>query len=167
MRLFSCNGADSNIKNSIETAKKKAKKIKLLFRVYPLETEEVIVCEMNPLHIVFFSYDGCVSPCVYLNMTKRGSIPRIFCGSYHEVQRLCFGNISENDFMEIWDNDDYKNFRGIYINRLYLLRKIYTDFEYGIKTVGKIKGVERLLKNVMANHPVPHVCRTCYKAYNL
>ena len=167
LRVFSCDGADSNIKNSIDIAMKKAKKIKLPFRVYPLEMEEVIMCELNPLQIVFISHDGCVSPCVYLNMTKRSSVPRIFCSSYHEVQRLCFGNISENDFMEIWENDDYKNFRGIYINRLYLLRQIYSNLEYGTKTIHKIKEVERLLNNVMANHPVPHVCRACYKAYNI
>lgn len=167
MRVFSCNGADSNIKNSIKIAMEKANKIKLPFRVYPLKTKEVIMCKLNPLQIVFFSHDGCVSPCVYLNMRKRGSIPRIFFGSYYEVQRLCFGSISKNDFMKIRDNDDYKNFRGIYINRLYLFRKIYSDFEYGIKTIGKIKEVGRVFKNVMANHPVPHACRTCYKAYNI
>jgi len=167
LKAFLCDGAPQNFYGFIEQAKKRAADLQLPFRVYPLEMEEVVMCELNPLQIIFISHDGCVSPCVYLNMTKRGLIPRIFSGSHYEVQRLCFGSIPKNDFMKIWDSNDYKNFRGIYINRLYLLRKIYSDFEYGIKTVGKIKGVERLLKNVMANHPVPHVCRTCYKAYNI
>jgi MoaA/NifB/PqqE/SkfB family radical SAM enzyme len=164
LKAFSCDRVTLDFKISVEQAKKRAEELKIPFRVYPLEMEEVLMCELNPLQIVFFSHDGCVSPCVYLNMTKRGSIPRIFCGSYYETQRLCFGNIVEGNFMEIWNSIDYKNFRKAYSNRIKLLGKGYIDFNFGS---GDIEKFEREIKTGLSDNPLPAVCKICYKAYGI
>jgi MoaA/NifB/PqqE/SkfB family radical SAM enzyme len=155
LKTFSCDRVEIRFRKLIRTAEKRAKNIGLSFRSYPLETEEVIMCELNPLQIVFISYDGCVSPCVYLNMTKRGSIPRIFCGSHYEIGRLCFGSVAENDFMEVWNSDDYKRLRMAFSNRMKLLEKGRPIFD--------IKPVDFDL----AGNPLPNVCKTCYKAYGI
>lgn len=167
LKAFSCSEADINYKNFIETARKRADKLKIPLRVYPLELEEVVMCEMNPLRIVFISFDGCVSPCVYLNLTKQGSIPRIFCGSRYEIERMSFGSIPGKDFMEIWESGAYKNFRKAYHGRLNLIRKTYGDIEFGIGALNKIKDIEKSVTSALSGNPLPEVCRTCYKAYNI
>jgi len=68
LKVFSCHKADSRWKGIVYEAGKKARQIKLPFRCYPLEMEEVIRCELNPLHIVFFlmtavSRLACISTC--------------------------------------------------------------------------------------------------------
>ncbi|NWF75647.1 MAG: radical SAM protein [Nitrospirae bacterium] len=167
LKVFSCNKADLDFKNYIETARKRASKLKIPFRVYPLELEEVVICEMNPLQIVFISFDGCVSPCVYLNMTKKNPITRIFCGQQYQLQRLCFGNIAEKDFMEIWESDAYRDFRKTYYKRLDLINRTYIDIEFGTGALNKIEDIEKLIENRLSEQPLPEVCRTCYKAYDI
>src|SRR4030042_6733918 len=163
LKVFSCNKQDVDFKNYIETARKRADKLNIPFRVYPLVLEEVVMCEMNPLQIVFISFDGFVSPCVYLNMTKRGLIPRIFCGQQHELQRLCFGNITEKDFVEIWESDAYKNFRKVYQNRLNLISRAYSDIGFGMGHIDKIKNIEKAMEVALGKNQAPEVCKTCYK----
>jgi MoaA/NifB/PqqE/SkfB family radical SAM enzyme len=167
LKLFSCNSADLSAKNHIDAAQIRAQEIKLPFRVYPIEMEEVVMCEMNPLKIVFVSFDGCVSPCVYLNMTKRGLIPRIFCGKQYEIERQFFGNIGEYDFMEIWASNAYKNFRKAYHNRLNIIRKVYSDIGFEMGHIDKIKDIEKATELSLGKNQIPEVCRTCYKAYNI
>ena len=117
LKVFSCDTAEDKFRELIERARRMAIKAKITFRSYPLEMDEVLVCELNPLRIAFISYDGCVSPCVYLNMTKKKPISRIFCGSSSEVERLCFGNIREKDFMDVWEGMEYGRFRLAYAKR--------------------------------------------------
>ncbi len=167
MKAFSCNKADPDFKNYIETAGKIAEKLKITFRCYPLEMEEVVMCEMNPLQIAFISFDGCISPCVYLNMTKKGPITRIFCGQKYQLQRLCFGNIAEKDFMEIWESDAYRNFRKAYSNRLDLINKAYSDIEFITGALKKMEDIEKSIEGKLSEYPLPEVCRTCYKLYNI
>lgn len=167
LKAFSCNAEDNSFKKFIEITIQQAKKIKLPLRIYPLEMEEVVMCEMDPLRIVFISHDGCVSPCVYLNMTKIGLIPRIFCGSPTEIQRLCIGNISDNNFMVIWESNKYKNFRQAYNDRLNVVKKIYGNLGFEMGTVDKIKDAEKAAEKALSKNPMPEICRTCYKAYNI
>jgi MoaA/NifB/PqqE/SkfB family radical SAM enzyme len=166
-KAFPCNAEDNSFKKFIETSMQQAKKIKLPFRVYPIEMEEVVMCEMNPLRIVFISHDGCVSPCVYLNMTKRGLIPRIFCGKQYEIERQCFGNIGEYDFMEIWASNAYKNFRKAYHNRVNIIRKAYSDIGFEMGAIDKIRDAEKAAEKALLKSPMPEACGTCYKAYNI
>jgi MoaA/NifB/PqqE/SkfB family radical SAM enzyme len=158
LKAFSCDKGTLDFKNSVDQAKKRAEELKVPFRVYPLEMEEVLMCELNPLQIVFFSHDGCVSPCVYLNQTKKGSIQRIFCDSHCEIQRLCFGSIVERDFMEVWNSNDYKNFRAAYANRIKLFERacVMPDFV-----------ANKEIMEELADNPPPDVCKTCYKAYGI
>jgi MoaA/NifB/PqqE/SkfB family radical SAM enzyme len=153
LKAFSCDRVDPEFKTSIEQAKKRAEGLKIPLRVYPLELEEVLMCELNPLKIVFFSHDGCVSPCVYLNQTQRGSIQRIFCDSYYEMPRLCFGNIVERDFMEIWDSTDYKSFRMAYENRINLLSKGYIGPIFETREIERIR---KDTKELLSETPLPY-----------
>ncbi|MDI6890283.1 MAG: radical SAM protein [Thermodesulfovibrionales bacterium] len=167
LKAFSCDADDNSFKKFIEITIQHAKKIKLPLRIYPLEMEEVVMCEMNPLKIVFISQDGSVSPCVYLNMTKQGPISRIFCGKQYEIERQCFGNIGEYDFMEIWEQEDYKNFRRLYSKRLSINRKIFDFIEDFRNRNEAMDEFEKRLETMLSENPLPSVCNTCYKAYNI
>jgi MoaA/NifB/PqqE/SkfB family radical SAM enzyme len=166
MKIFSCKEVDSRYKTLIESALKIAKKIQLPFRIYPLEMEELIMCEMNPLKIIFLSHDGCVSPCVYLNLSKKGLIPRLFCGNQYEIERKSFGNIEQHSFMEIWESEDYRKFRSLYARRLAINVKAF-DYIDGLQSKNAaLAGFEKL-EAMLRENPLPSVCRSCYKAYNL
>lgn len=64
--------------------------------------EEQIICELNPLNIVYFSWDDEIAPCVYLNQAKKGTCTRIYRGNRFEIERGSFGNIQEEEFSQIW-----------------------------------------------------------------
>jgi len=167
VRLFSCTKTNNGFNRVVERTIKQSRKDKIPFRVYPLEMEEVVMCEMNPLRIVFLSHDGCVSPCVYLNMTKRGSLQRFFCGSSSVVQRVCFGNVRENDFMDIWETSDYQDFRKLYHTRLNAVGNIYRNIGFDMGSMEALKQADKAIEEALNKNPVPGVCKTCYKAYGI
>lgn len=167
LKVFSCNKAEIDFKSYIETARKRSSKLKIPFRVYPLELEEVVMCEMNPLRIVFLSHDGCVSPCVYLNMTKRGLLRRVFCGSFSEIQKVCFGNVREHEFMDIWEKSDYRDFRRTYHTRLNAVGNLYRNIGFDMTSIEQLKETEKTIEESLVKNPVPEVCKTCYKAYGI
>jgi MoaA/NifB/PqqE/SkfB family radical SAM enzyme len=167
LRLFSCSTTNGGLKKVVERAVKGARKNRVPFRVYPLEMENVVMCEMNPLRIIFLSHDGCVSPCVYLNMTKRGMIRRMFCGSSSEVQRVCFGNVGEHDLMDIWGKSDYQDFRRIYLTRLNVVENIYGDIGIDMVSIERLRKTGKIIEEELMKNPVPAVCKTCYKAYGI
>ena len=167
MKAFSCNGVHGNYQKLIQGALEKAKKKKIPLRVYPLEMEDVVMCEMNPLRIVFLSHNGCVSPCVYLNMTKRGLLRRVFCGSSSEIQKVCFGNVREHDFMDIWEKDDYRDFRKAYHARLNAMENMYRHIGVNMTSMETLKETEKTMEEALTRNPVPGACKTCYKAYGI
>jgi MoaA/NifB/PqqE/SkfB family radical SAM enzyme len=164
--VFSCKEADIRYEKLIESAFRVAKKVKLPSRIYPLEMEDLIMCEMNPLKIVFLSHDGCVSPCVYLNLSKQGSIARFFCGDKYEIERQCFGNIERYSFAEIWECGDYRNFREFYARRMAVNRGDFDVIDDLQSKNDALTGLEKR-EVILRDNPVPLVCRTCYKAYNI
>ncbi len=138
MKAFSCGAIDESFLKKIKEAEDKARELKIDFRAYPLVMEEVSVCEENPLANIYISSDGYVSPCVYLNFPMQ-NIPRIFCGKNYVVKRTCFGNIAEEDLFNIWNKEEYREFRQRYIKRAELQKEA----------------------------PLPEVCKTCYRAYGI
>jgi len=167
LKAFSCNGVHGNYQKFVQDAVEKAKKEKIPLRVYPLEMEDVVMCEMNPLKIVFVSHDGCVSPCVYLNMTKRGLLQRVFCGSSSEIQKVCFGKVGEHDFMDIWEKSDYRDFREKYHARLNAAGNLYRHIGVDVTSMETLKETEKTIEEALMKNPVPEACETCYKAYGI
>jgi MoaA/NifB/PqqE/SkfB family radical SAM enzyme len=166
LKVFSPDKEDPQAGMHIDAARSRAREIRLPFRSYPLRMEEVAMCEMDTLRIVFISFDGCVSPCVYLNLPKRGSIPRIFCGVPDSVQRACFGSVAENDFMEIWNSEAYRDFRGFFARRMAVRRETF-DFIDAFPSKDAMTAMFEKQESNLRENPLPAVCRTCYKAYGI
>jgi hypothetical protein len=68
--------------------------------------------------------------------------------------------------MEIWKHGDYKNFREFYTRRMAVNRgATYFIDDLQFKN-DALAGFEKL-KAMLRENPVPPVCRTCYKAFNV
>lgn len=167
LKVFSCDAVDEEYAAFIKKAEALAEALDLSFRSYPLKTEEVIMCELNPVSYVYVSHDGLVSPCVYLNQTRSGRIPRIFCGNRYEVRRTTFGDINKEDLMDIWMKPEYRAFRAAYLRRQECYYDAFGDipFDFGISE--KIKEAEERASAALRKNPVPEECKTCYKAYGI
>jgi len=156
IKVFSCKTANRGFADKIREAEQEAKELGIGFRSYPLVTEEVLVCEEDPISNIYVSCDGYVSPCVYLNLPIE-DIPRIFCGDSHTIQRRHFGNINQNGLFEIWEKEDYKSFREKFEKRAAILRDVLTfDFD-----------MLRKMDDWMKINSLPDVCKHCYKAYGI
>ncbi len=153
----------------LERSRRLAKKINLGFRSYPLQMEEVMICELNPLIFVYFSWDGKVSPCAYLSQTKQGKLRRIFCGKHYEISRLAFGDIAKEDFLQIWERKEYESFRELFRRRLEVVETAYNDIgaDFDLGTLLQIRAARRQIQKGLQENPPPEACQTCYKAYGI
>lgn len=141
LKAFSCFQADEVFVERIKEAEERARETGVSFNAFPLEKKPVKVCSEDPLHNLYISEDGYISPCVYLNPPIK-EIPRIFCGEKVIIPRTRFGNIKEKNLLEIWKSHEYTSFRKKYKSRL---------------KSDQNKSVDDL----------PEVCKTCYKAYGI
>jgi MoaA/NifB/PqqE/SkfB family radical SAM enzyme len=153
MMAFASAADRDRLRALVSEAEEAARRLGLGFRPYPLEPEEVSVCEGNPLQILFVSSDGWVSPCTYMGLAGRTTIPRRFQGQAASVPRLRFGNVLEDDLMTIWERREYRTFRRQFASR-------------------KAGGAVALLMNASRKDEVrrpeaPDACRSCYKLYGL
>jgi hypothetical protein len=137
----------------IEEAARVARRARVRFRPYPLEPQEVSICEARPLDILFISADGGVSPCTYMGLPQRTTIPRRFAGAPAPVPRLAFGNVLERDLFEIWDSPEYTAFRAQFADRV----------RSAALSVLSAPGSA----DPTPKPPAPQPCRCCYKLYGI
>ena len=163
LRVFSNKGDRDTRKyrKIIEQAKRVAVKGKISFRPCSLQMEEVMMCEANPLKGLVISCEGDLYPCIYLSLPFE-RIPRIFCGERLEVQRPYFGNIKDG-FSNAWNSEEYRKFRGVYEKRLDAYHRAMERITFGSVGIKALDEIESLL----SEHPLPEVCRSCYKAYGI
>jgi MoaA/NifB/PqqE/SkfB family radical SAM enzyme len=167
LKVFSCEEANEEYEALIKKSKDLSADHGLSFRAYPLKIEEVIMCELNPVSYVYVSHDGLVSPCVYLNQTRSGKIPRIFCGEKYEVERTVFGDVNEEDLMDIWSKPEYRAFRMKYIRRRDEHYNAFGEVPFDFGFSQRIREAEERAAEALKKNPVPEECRTCYKAYGI
>ncbi len=156
LKIFDCPPIREERARTVTEAREKAHRLGINFRAYPLDAEEVAVCEANPIKVLFVSADGWVSPCTYMGLAGRTDIPRYFGGRSLTVPRVRFGNILDQELMDIWNSAAYVQFR-----RQFLKRRM---------------GVAAWALRAVSGHgetselpmpPSPEPCRTCYKLYGL
>jgi MoaA/NifB/PqqE/SkfB family radical SAM enzyme len=156
LKAFACPSLREHFGRLVRDARKIAGRVGLGFRPYPLDPEEAAICEGNPLKILFVACDGWVSPCTYLGLSGRTSIPRYFEGRAITVPRLRFGNVLQQDLMDIWTSPAYRAFRQQFERR---------RWEVGARALLIVIGDERASELEVPPPPAP--CRTCYKLYGV
>ena len=160
LRTFYHESPTPSFQESLDEIQALGKRMKIPVRAYPLKAEEVAVCEANPPRNVFFSVDGSVAPCMYLRLPKKGDIPRIFMNKEYTVPQLSFGNIREEDFSTIWNQEVYRSFRKTFEDRRQAQRNIGSVFD-AVSSRGSST------QDQLEPPPLSESCRTCYKAYGI
>jgi len=154
LKAFACHPLQEAFARALEDAQRRAKAAGLAFRAYPVEPEEVAICDANPLKILFVSCDGKVSPCTYLGMAVQAEIPRVFDGRLLSVPRVWFGDIREQELLEIWETPGYRAFRQQFEARR--MAKI-------VSAVAAIAGATLASPGKLP--PAPECCRSCPKLF--
>ena len=135
----------------VETARARARAIGLAFRAYPLDLEEVAVCEAHPTTILFVSCDGWAAPCSYLALPGQTEIPRWFEGRQVAVPAMRFGNVQEQALTDIWNSPAWREFRQQFAaRRMGLAARAMAALSGGGDSEPRMP-------------PPPEPCRTCYK----
>ncbi len=152
--IFTWSGETNEYEQYVRKAEAQARKLKVNLRRPALVASEVAVCEENPLATLYVAVDGEVSPCVYLNPPISSPFRRVYCGKYHEVERVSFGNIFREDFREIWGRTGYENFRECFVRR----KKSFEERYGWLAGKGEVRKIDA--------DPLPGApegCRTCHK----
>ncbi len=154
LKVFAPSPPMPEYREAMEEARTLARRVGIGFRPYPLEPREMAVCDLNPLKILFISADGSVSPCVYTALTGQAAIPRFFDGKPVSIPPVRFGNVNEQDLMEIWESPAYRAFRRQFTERL--LGTVRMAF-------GAVGGAQVSAEEA----PAPEPCRSCPKLYGV
>lgn len=163
-RVFDWGEPDPAHRAAIEEAQALARTLKLELSVHPLQlTDDVLVCELNPLTQFFVNVDGEVSPCVYTSIVGRKEYDRYFRGEPVPTQALTFGSLQEQDMEDIWQGEEYRRFRRFFVNRLQNHHEIVR--ELSVRSFPDLNEFSSRFDRTLAENPFPPVCRQCYKAY--
>ncbi len=165
MRVFSCGRPKQEYGRLLREARRRAAKLRLSFRHYPLEMQERDVCELDPSRNLYIAHDCSLGPCVYLNQSRE-RIPRIFCGRRLEVERVHFGSACAQGIAGILREAAYREFSGAFVRR----RRGYAQIMSALSSetsLGELSRLEEKLKEHLRKNPLPEPCRTCYKAYGI
>lgn len=155
LRVFGRSREGDEFAGIVEEARARAQRAGLAFRAYPLDLDEVAVCEAHPTKILFISSEGWVSPCTYLTLPGQSEIPRWFEGQRVMVPAVRFGNIQSQELMEIWESSAYQEFRERFAaRRLGLATR-------ALAAVSSGEGADWSMP------PPPEPCLSCYKLFGV
>jgi MoaA/NifB/PqqE/SkfB family radical SAM enzyme len=69
-------------------------------------------CSENIGRALTIGSDGCVSPCVMVNVPVRGNNYHYRDGKKKQLGRMNYGNIVDDTLADIWHRENYKDFRN-------------------------------------------------------
>jgi MoaA/NifB/PqqE/SkfB family radical SAM enzyme len=164
LRVYSLAGASPEYLAIIQEAKKRAKEWELGLRVYPLEPKRVGFCEARPFDALHITWDGFVTPCVYLTLPVKGdTMAKVHEGESYRIPFTRFGNLKESELLDIWNSDAYRRFREPFEGR----KKICGDARFGMTDDGGFEEIDPGTFDSLDRYPLPRVCRGCYKALGI
>ena len=94
---------------------------------------------------------------------NKGDIPRIFMNQEHRVPQTFFGNVNQEDFLEVRSKKTFLAFRKVFEDR----RK--AEIQPG-RLVDAFTNIRSGSDSQVSKEPPPplsELCRTCYKAYGI
>jgi len=155
LRVFGCPPLRDGFVRLVDEARGRARRAGLAFRSYPLDLDEVAICEAHPTKILFVSCEGWVAPCTYLSLPGQREIPRWFEGRQVRVPAARFGNLQDQDLMEIWESRAFRAFCQRFIQR---------ETEAATRALVAATGDMDCGADLP---PPPDPCLTCYKLYGV
>lgn len=164
LKVFSLQCRSLEYEAILDQARQRAKAWDLALRIYPLTPKRVPFCEANPLQELHITWEGGVSPCVYLTLpTFRDFITKVYEGQTFHVPQTCFGNLRVSNLLDIWNTGAYQQFRQPFAKRLATCGNV----NLGITRDGEFQEMAAETFELLSQYPLPDVCRYCYKAMGL
>jgi MoaA/NifB/PqqE/SkfB family radical SAM enzyme len=142
----------STLEQALQAAQQKAQALGVQLRVYSMQPNELTICDHNPLRSIFINHAGDLSPCITLTYAEE----RVFDGQRLLVPCQRFGNICQEDLLDIWNKPAYRQFRQRYEARLQVERQATLD-----RLLGGPEAADLTLP------PAPEGCQTCYYLYGV
>jgi len=138
----------------LDEGERMAQEWKIRFKRPAMTPRDVAICSEDPLHNLYISVKGNVSPCVYLNPPLPTPFTRFFQGGEYTLEKLKYGNIFDESFDAVWGKKDFVEFRNCFVRRQEKLQDTYDSIldPYKIKASG-----------ADPFPPPPLPCQTCYK----
>jgi len=163
--------ADPQVHDIVREAEIRGKKRGIPVFVSPLEPlENLAVCSDDPLHNVFVTVRGEISPCVYLSLPVEGEIPRTFWGKRSMVGRYDYGTVGDG-LNRVFKGEKARQFRMVF-DRRNKYSRLNAAESMAFLTLPGIRGVRKILqgqqKQSLAEVPgtmpeAPAQCLGCYK----
>ena len=148
----------------LDAARRRAASSGVGLQIYPLSPKRVGFCEARPMESLYITWDGDVSPCVYLTLPlKGGTLSKIYEGETYSIPVTRFGNLKGAGLFEIWDRPAYQRFREPFARR----RTLCGKQRFGITDDGGFDEIDPATFDALAQYPLPEVCAGCYKALGI
>jgi MoaA/NifB/PqqE/SkfB family radical SAM enzyme len=148
-------------------AEKIANRKRMYFSLKPLVANEAVMCEYSPLSNVFVNWHGKVAPCPCLALENSQSLKRYFNDLEYDFQPFIIGDINSADFMDLWNNSRYADFRKIYKKRVDIFNRYMEETFEEEPSASLLTNNYQKLEEQLAKNKLPEVCTRCYKAYGV
>jgi MoaA/NifB/PqqE/SkfB family radical SAM enzyme len=157
LRAFECHEVEPGYRELVDRARENAQKSGIDLRIYPLvKGEPLMVCDAQPLETAFVNHMGYVTPCVYLGLSVKGDIPRIFCGQQMSVAPVSFGHVSQG-LMAAFHSQEAEGFKAP-------LRKLKMSTHPALRFAALATTDDPAPDRVSI---LPTGCQSCYKQYGM
>jgi len=160
----------------VEEAQKRSQELGVKLNIYPLRpSNNVLICEADPLHNVWITVGGEVAPCPYLALSCQGDFPRLFWGEEECLSHLTFGKLTEG-LDQVSNNQAAQSFHKAFTRRL-RTNKLDIMTSVALSAMPRIRStssafLEPLTRAISPRKAAalplpPKPCRNCYKLYGL
>lgn len=167
LKAFSARAEErQRFKSFSEKMARKAAKRGVELRLYPLVPDEQPICDADPLRNLYVSFDGCVSPCVYLGLPVE-FIERYMDGQSCRIGRRCFGYAGSRPLEAIFQDKKYAQFRKAFADRLSMTAELYSEISCDFELLERAEELDSSYQKGLAHLKPPKECRCCWKLYGV
>lgn len=148
------------LRKSLAKARRLAQKLGLLTTAFSFTPEEQAVCEQDPRNSMFVRYDGTVAPCI--NLAIGG--PTTFLGEDVEMPSAHYGQLPQDDLLDLWNSDKCKFYRQRFEHRVQKHDQVLTNQLIGSSGSNRQKALDEA-QNAMPTPPKG--CNVCHYLYDI
>jgi hypothetical protein len=163
---FSGRGLTPGVARLVDLAEQAARRHKIKFRGPATQAQELLVCALNPLQIVFVGWDGRVGPCANQMLPIPIPIPRWNEQGCVRVQGACYGSLLEAPLRQILDSESCQGLQSPFRERLAADQELCesTAGLWGAAALHSLERAECKREQVLQQHRFPRQCHGCPKA---
>ncbi|MBT8370679.1 MAG: radical SAM protein, partial [Deltaproteobacteria bacterium] len=148
------------LQNSLEKARRLAKKLNILTTAFSFTPEERPVCEQDPRDSLFIRYDGRVAPCI--NLAIGG--PTTFLGQEVNMPSVHYGRLPDDDLMDLWQSETCRFYRQQFEHRAKRYDDAIVRRLIGSSGSNRLKALQEAKE---ALPDAPRGCNVCHYLYDI